>query len=219
VTANLSAGGLRIVGSEAVDAIRVTESNGAFTVQGLRGSFASNSVCSIAIDARGGDLIDLAIKPRTTARGKAAFVRVDGGAGIDQVRASRGVGLARVVRDAPAPAAPDPHSGAPTPDPVPNPGGDPAPVAVGPSPVITWVDGVGTLDYSAWTTTVVVELRAGTAPGVASTAGITRVIGTPLGDTLLGWYGNDVLIGGDGDDAIDGRGGNDTIERVRSTIS
>ena len=70
-------------------------------------------------------------------------------------------------------------------------------------------EGINTLDYSAYTTAVGVNLTAGTATGTAGVANIRDVVGGSGGDTLTGDAednrltgnaGNDTLAGGTGDD-------------------
>jgi Ca2+-binding RTX toxin-like protein len=75
--------------------------------------------------------------------------------------------------------------------------------------------GTDTLDYSAYTDGVTVDLESGSAAG-PSTGGDTfdgfeSVNGTSGGDTLIGDGYDDVLNGGPGNDTIDGGAGNDTI--------
>jgi Ca2+-binding RTX toxin-like protein len=209
VTANLSRSGvLSVVGTEAADVIRLTQSGTRIRVEGASTSFVMKSVRQIRVDGRAGnDVIEVSLSPSRNARGKLPLVTIDGGSGMDAVRV-RGVAARRV--DVDTPESVWPGLGAPVtvpPSTVP-----PVVAPPAPGPVVSWVNGVGTLDYSAWTTPVVVDLRAGTAPGVADTWGITRVIGGQADDTLLGSDGDDVLIGGGGNDWIEGRGGNDRIE-------
>ena len=89
--------------------------------------------------------------------------------------------------------------------------------------------GQNTLDYSAYTTTVEVDLEAGTATGTGGIANIQHVLGGSgddvlMGDqaenkikgqggtdTLKGAAGNDLLQGGSGDDILHGGDDNDTL--------
>ncbi len=72
--------------------------------------------------------------------------------------------------------------------------------------------GVNTLDYSAYTTGVAVDLAAGTAAGTAGivTGTIQNVTGGSGNDSLAGDGQNNVLTGGPGSDVLSGRAGNDT---------
>ncbi len=71
--------------------------------------------------------------------------------------------------------------------------------------------GVNTLDYSAYTSPVDVNLDAGTATGTSGITNIQNVIGGSGGGVLTGTSGDDSLVGGSGNDTILGLGGNDTI--------
>jgi Ca2+-binding RTX toxin-like protein len=73
--------------------------------------------------------------------------------------------------------------------------------------------GVNTLDYSAFTAGVAVDLSAGTASTVRmGVANIGVVIGGSGADTLTGSAGDDVLIGNAGTDVLSGGpGGNDVL--------
>jgi Ca2+-binding RTX toxin-like protein len=70
---------------------------------------------------------------------------------------------------------------------------------------------IDTLDYSATTAGVVVDLEAGTASGSEvgndSVAGFENVIGGSGNDILRGHPGNNQLFGGAGDDLLSGGGG------------
>ena len=74
-------------------------------------------------------------------------------------------------------------------------------------------DGAGALNYSAYTTSVRVNLSLGTATGVAGgVSGISEVTGGSGNDILIGNSGNDILDGGPGgNDILVGMGGNDTL--------
>jgi len=74
-----------------------------------------------------------------------------------------------------------------------------------------------TIDYSATTASVAVDLGAGTATGFASVAGVENATGGSGGDTLAGGTDANVLSGGDGDDSITGGGGDDTIDGATGT--
>ncbi len=75
--------------------------------------------------------------------------------------------------------------------------------------------GTNTLDYSAWTTGVTVNLAAGTATGTTAISYIQDVIGGFGNDTLTGDANDNVLVGTAGDDTYvfdaDSPLGNDTI--------
>jgi Ca2+-binding RTX toxin-like protein len=80
--------------------------------------------------------------------------------------------------------------------------------------------GIDTLDYSAYTTNVSVDLPSGVATGTAAVSGIENVTGGS-GDDLLrgdaginvlnGGGGNNILIGNDGDDLLLGGSGRDLL--------
>jgi Ca2+-binding RTX toxin-like protein len=68
------------------------------------------------------------------------------------------------------------------------------------------VSGVDTVDYSAATAAVVVDLTAGTATGGGgfdTLANFDNLVGSAFNDTLTGSAGANDIIGGLGDDAID----------------
>jgi len=81
--------------------------------------------------------------------------------------------------------------------------------------------GVNALDYSAWTSRVLVDLARGTASGIAggifNIANVTGgsgndvLIGNAAVNLLRGGDGNDILIGGDGADLLFGGGGRDLL--------
>ena len=80
--------------------------------------------------------------------------------------------------------------------------------------------GVNTLDYSAYTTDINVDLEACTASGIGAVSNIQNVTGGAGSDNLTGdgesnvlagGPGNDILTGGLGADIIDGGEGTDTI--------
>ncbi|MRR50604.1 MAG: DUF4347 domain-containing protein, partial [Rhodocyclaceae bacterium] len=78
--------------------------------------------------------------------------------------------------------------------------------------------GTNTLDYSAYASSVAVDLLApengapGKAQGTKGVYNIQNVIGGSADDTLQGSDEDNLLIGGVGNDLIDGRGGDDTLE-------
>ena len=82
---------------------------------------------------------------------------------------------------------------------------------------------VNTLDYSAYTTSIVVDLLApedgkpGKAQATQGVYNIHNVIGGSADDTLQGSDGNNLLMGGAGNDLIEGRGGDDTSKGERET--
>jgi hypothetical protein len=71
--------------------------------------------------------------------------------------------------------------------------------------------GNNTLDYSAYTTGVTVDLLAGTATGTGGVANIHNVTGSPFNDTITGDNAGDVLSGNGSKDALVGGTGNDTF--------
>ena len=87
--------------------------------------------------------------------------------------------------------------------------------------------GTDTLNYSATTAGITIELAAGTASGFASVAGIDNVIAGAGDDALIGNAGANVLNGGaghdtfiatagDGNDTYTGAGGIDTYDLSRT---
>ena len=92
-------------------------------------------------------------------------------------------------------------------------GGDDS-FAILPSGSIARLEGGGgrdVLDYSAFETTVSVNLKAQSGTGVGSLVGILVVRGGSGADQLTGNGGNELLIGGNGNDTLDGGEGNDTL--------
>ena len=84
--------------------------------------------------------------------------------------------------------------------------------------------GINTLDFSAYTTDVHVNLNAGTATGTGGISNIQNVIGGAGNDALtgdaspnilVGGAGNDHLSGGMGSDTLDGGEGTDTVAEAR----
>lgn len=67
------------------------------------------------------------------------------------------------------------------------------------------------MDYSAFGTSVSVNLKGQSGTGVGSLLGITAVRGGSGSDRLTGNGGSELLIGGDGDDTLDGGEGSDTL--------
>ncbi|MBN1818737.1 MAG: hypothetical protein JW828_15350, partial [Sedimentisphaerales bacterium] len=79
--------------------------------------------------------------------------------------------------------------------------------------------GMDRLDYSAWTSGVIVNLSMGIAPSTFRITGIENVTGSSRDDILIGddnanqligGGGNDILVGEAGDDILTGGIGNDT---------
>jgi hypothetical protein len=76
------------------------------------------------------------------------------------------------------------------------------------------IDGGGgrnRLDYSAYTTSVTVDLSAGTATGTAGIAKIQAVTGGTAADQLTGNAEDNILIGGGGNDTLIGNDGRDLL--------
>ena len=71
--------------------------------------------------------------------------------------------------------------------------------------------GINTLDYSAYSIGVSVDLSVETATLFSSVRGISRVIGSEFDDTLVGDEFANTLEGRGGDDALGGDAGNDFI--------
>ena len=69
---------------------------------------------------------------------------------------------------------------------------------------------LNTLDYSAYTTAVNVDLSEETATGTTGVSNISKAIGGAGADTLIGDDEDNVFVGGAGEDIIDGGGGRDT---------
>jgi Ca2+-binding RTX toxin-like protein len=78
-----------------------------------------------------------------------------------------------------------------------------------------------TLDYTGTTTSVTVDLGAGTATGFGLIVGIENVIGSSVGDSLTGDSGNNRLDGGAGADTMVGGLGNDTyvVDNVGDVVT
>src|SRR5262249_28974597 len=81
-------------------------------------------------------------------------------------------------------------------------------------------EGTNTLDYSAYTTGVTVNLLGGTATGTGGISHIQNATGGAGNDVLVGdgnanvlqgQGGRDVLIGGGGADKVDGGSGDDIV--------
>jgi Ca2+-binding RTX toxin-like protein len=81
--------------------------------------------------------------------------------------------------------------------------------------------GVNTLDYSAYTTGVNVNLASGTAMGTSGISNIQNVIGGAGADTLTGDAQDNVFTGGPGKDTITGGGDldTDTVVETRDASS
>jgi len=71
--------------------------------------------------------------------------------------------------------------------------------------------GINTLDYSASTANVVVNLFARTATGLAKISRFQNATGGSGNDTLIGDVGKNTLIGNDGNDILLGLGGDDIL--------
>lgn len=71
--------------------------------------------------------------------------------------------------------------------------------------------GTDTLDYSAYTTDLTVDLLAGAATGTASVANIENLLGGSGNDALVGDSGNNRIEGNAGTDKLLGLDGNDTL--------
>lgn len=78
--------------------------------------------------------------------------------------------------------------------------------------------GTNTLDYSAYTTGVTVNLLTGTATGTASIQSISNVTGGSGDDALTGNDNDNVLAESLGIDTLTGNGGNDTYKLSFTTI-
>ena len=76
--------------------------------------------------------------------------------------------------------------------------------------------GVDTLDYSAYTSGVTVNLAAGTAQGIGTVSGFENIMGGSGNDTLTGDAGNNVFFADPGDDTLNGMGGVDTFDASAS---
>lgn len=86
--------------------------------------------------------------------------------------------------------------------------------AIRPTGSVVRIEGGGGrdgLDYSAFDTSVSVNLKGQSGTGVGSLVGITAIRGGSAADQLTGNGGHELLIGGDGDDTLDGGEGSDTL--------
>jgi Ca2+-binding RTX toxin-like protein len=83
---------------------------------------------------------------------------------------------------------------------------------VGVSGIITGGRGHDTLDYTARSTPVTVNLWMGTATGTRGVTSIETVIGGAGNDSLSGSSGNDALLGGAGNDTLSGGLGDDLLQ-------
>jgi Ca2+-binding RTX toxin-like protein len=72
-------------------------------------------------------------------------------------------------------------------------------------------EGRNRLDYGVFTTSVIVDLSAGTATGTSGIANIQDVAGGTATDTLTGNGQDNVLIGGGGNDMLTGKDGRDLL--------
>lgn len=84
--------------------------------------------------------------------------------------------------------------------------------------------GIDTLDYSASTSAITVNLTTGTQTDTYSTApssdtisGIENIVGTTGNDNITGDGYSNTLWGGSGNDAIYGQGGNDILKGEAGT--
>lgn len=71
--------------------------------------------------------------------------------------------------------------------------------------------GLDWLDYSAFETSVEVDLQRQRGTGIETLIGVRQVMGGRGDDQLTGTSGNDRLDGGAGNDTLDGASGNDTL--------
>jgi Ca2+-binding RTX toxin-like protein len=84
--------------------------------------------------------------------------------------------------------------------------------------VVNGGGGRNTLDYSKWTTSVTVDLRAqgsagrGVAKAIGSgVANVQDVSGGSAADTLIGNAADNLLVGNGGNDYLNGQGGNNVL--------
>jgi Ca2+-binding RTX toxin-like protein len=71
--------------------------------------------------------------------------------------------------------------------------------------------GVNSLDYSAWSNGVTVNLTTGMATGTNSVSGIANVYGGSGNDNITGDAGNNILVGNGGNDTLSGVDGRDIL--------
>ena len=71
--------------------------------------------------------------------------------------------------------------------------------------------GTDTLDYSAYTTAITVDLSSRVAQHIGALSSIENVTGGSVNDVLTGDAGPNVLRGGPGNDLLSGLGGNDIL--------
>lgn len=71
--------------------------------------------------------------------------------------------------------------------------------------------GTNSLDYSLYSSRVIVDLSSGEATELYEVSGFTTVIGSPYEDTIRGDDQANILRGGAGDDILSGNGGADMI--------
>jgi Ca2+-binding RTX toxin-like protein len=79
--------------------------------------------------------------------------------------------------------------------------------------------GVNSLDYSAYTTSVVVDLSTGTATGTVEVSSFSHVTGGSANDTITGDDTVNILDGRSGDDSIHGAGGDDFLIGGPATLA
>jgi Ca2+-binding RTX toxin-like protein len=90
--------------------------------------------------------------------------------------------------------------------------GGPDTTALKSFPTVDGQGGTDTIDYSAFTRAVRVNLGAGTATGLASLANVENATGGSSDDILIGSAGANVLRGGAGRDILIGLGGVDVLQ-------
>jgi hypothetical protein len=69
-----------------------------------------------------------------------------------------------------------------------------------------------TLDYSAYSRSVAVDLNAGTATGFESVSGFRNITGSNYADTLVGDVNLNIIVAGEGDDVITATAGADDVD-------
>jgi hypothetical protein len=77
--------------------------------------------------------------------------------------------------------------------------------------VVNGQGGTNTLDYSAYTTGVTVNLTTDIASGTSGVANIQNVVGSPSNDTITGNAAGNTLSGGGGTDVLNGGSGADAF--------
>jgi Ca2+-binding RTX toxin-like protein len=79
--------------------------------------------------------------------------------------------------------------------------------------------GTDTIDYSSFTSGVVVNLAAGSGAGGDHLSNVENIIGSAYADTLTGDAGNNTIKGGSGSDLVDGGDGVDTVIFSSSSLN